>query len=70
MSREGDFTTSLGSMFQCFVTLKVKKFFLMFVYTIQAVPNAETLNGPSGEIISVSSFHSLGFHFFGISELF
>jgi len=29
-SREGDSTTSLESLFQCFVTLKVKMFFLMF----------------------------------------
>jgi len=30
ISREGDSTTSLGSLFQCSVTLRVKKFFLMF----------------------------------------
>ena len=29
-SREGDSTTSLGNLFQCSVTLRVKKFFLMF----------------------------------------
>ena len=29
-SREGDTTTSLGSLFQCSITLRVKKFFLMF----------------------------------------
>jgi len=28
ISREGDSTTSLGSLFQCSVTLRVKKFFL------------------------------------------
>ena len=32
ISREGDSTASLGSLFQCFVTLTVKKFFLMFVW--------------------------------------
>ena len=30
VSREGDSTTSLGSLFQCSVTLRGKKFFLMF----------------------------------------
>ena len=30
ISREGDSTTPLGSLFQCSVTLRVKKFFLMF----------------------------------------
>jgi len=30
ISREGDSTTSLGSQFQCSVTLRVKKLFLMF----------------------------------------
>ena len=30
ISREGDSTTSLGSLFQCSITLRVKKFFLMF----------------------------------------
>jgi len=30
ISREGDSTTSLGSLFQCSVTLRVKKFFLVF----------------------------------------
>jgi len=30
ISREGDSTTSLGSLFQCSVTLRGKKFFLMF----------------------------------------
>jgi len=30
ISREGDSTTSLGSVFQCSVTLRGKKFFLMF----------------------------------------
>ena len=30
ISREGDSTTSLGNLFQGFVTLRVKKFFLMF----------------------------------------
>jgi len=30
MSREGDSTSSLGSLFQCSVTLRGKKFFLMF----------------------------------------
>jgi len=30
ISREGDSTTYLGSLFQCSVTLRVKKFFLMF----------------------------------------
>ena len=39
ISREGDFTTSLGSLFQCSITLRVKKFFLFlsatgsFLYT-------------------------------------
>jgi len=28
-SRDGDSTTSLGSLFQCFTTLSVKKFFLI-----------------------------------------
>ena len=30
ISREGDSTTSLGSLFQCSVTLRWKKFFLIF----------------------------------------
>jgi len=30
ISREGDSTTSLGSLFQCSATLQIKKFFLMF----------------------------------------
>ena len=30
ISREGDSTTSLGSLFQCSVTLRGKKFFLLF----------------------------------------
>jgi len=30
ISRDGDSTTSLGSLFQCSVTLRGKKFFLMF----------------------------------------
>ena len=30
ISREGDSTTSLGSLFQCSVSLRGKKFFLMF----------------------------------------
>ena len=30
ISREGDSTTPLGSLFQCCVTLREKKFFLMF----------------------------------------
>ena len=30
ISREGDSTTSLGNLFQCSVTLRGKKFFLMF----------------------------------------
>jgi len=30
ISREGESTTPLGSLFQCSVTLRVKKFFLMF----------------------------------------
>ena len=30
ISREGESTTSLGNLFQCSITLKVKKFFLMF----------------------------------------
>ena len=34
ISREGDSTTSLGSLFQCSVTLRVKKFFLMFRWNI------------------------------------
>ena len=32
MPREGDSTASLGSLFQCSVTLTVKKFFPMFVW--------------------------------------
>jgi len=31
ISREGDSTTSLGSLFQCSVTLRGKKFFLILV---------------------------------------
>ena len=31
ISREGDSTISLGSLFQCSVTLTVKNFFLMFI---------------------------------------
>jgi len=34
ISREGDSTTSLGSLFQCSVTLRVKKFFLMFSWNL------------------------------------
>jgi len=30
ISREGDSTTSLGSLFQCSITFRGKKFFLMF----------------------------------------
>ena len=30
ISREGDATTSLGNLFQCSITLRGKKFFLMF----------------------------------------
>ena len=30
ISRDGDSTTSLGNLFQCFVTLKVSKLFLLF----------------------------------------
>jgi len=30
ISREGDSTASLGSLFQCSITLRMKKFFLMF----------------------------------------
>jgi len=30
ISKEGDSTIPLGSLFQCSATLKVKKFFLMF----------------------------------------
>jgi len=30
ISKEGDSTTSPGSLFQCSITLRVKKFFLMF----------------------------------------
>ena len=30
--REGDTTTSLGNLFQCSTTLKVKKLFLMFIW--------------------------------------
>ena len=33
ISREGDSTASLGSLFQCSVTLRGKKFFLMFFLT-------------------------------------
>ena len=32
ISREGDSTTSLGSLFQCSFTLRVKKFFFMFTW--------------------------------------
>ena len=32
LSREGESTTSLGSLLECFVTFKVKKFFLVFVW--------------------------------------
>jgi len=32
--REGDSTTSLGSLFQCSVTLRGKKFFLMFRWNL------------------------------------
>jgi len=34
ISREGDSTNPLGSLFQCSVTLKVKKFFLMFSWNL------------------------------------
>ena len=34
ISREGDSTTSLGSLFQCSVTLRVKKFFLKKTMTL------------------------------------
>ena len=33
ISREGDSTTSLGSLFQCSITLRVKKFFLTFSWS-------------------------------------
>jgi len=33
ISREGDYTTSLGNLFQCSVTLRVKKFFLKYRYS-------------------------------------
>ena len=36
ISREGDSTTSLGSLCQCSVTLRVKKFFLMFFLILSA----------------------------------
>ena len=32
ISREGDATTSLGSLFQCSITLRVKKFFVNVLY--------------------------------------
>ena len=37
ISREGDSTTSLGSLFQCSVTLRGKKFFLMFRRNMDAM---------------------------------
>jgi len=40
ISREGDSTTSLGSLFQCSVTLRGKKFFLMFTRNFLFVPVA------------------------------
>lgn len=38
ISREGDSTTNLGSLFQGSVTFKVKKFFLMFRWNFHFVP--------------------------------
>jgi len=38
ISREGDSTTSLGSLFQGSVTFKVKKFFLTFRWNFHFVP--------------------------------
>jgi len=35
ISREGESPTSLGSLFQCSVTLKVKKFFVKFSWNFQ-----------------------------------
>jgi len=37
ISKEGDSTASLGSLFQCSVTLRGKKFFLMFRWNMRAV---------------------------------
>ena len=36
ISREGDSTTSLGSLFQCSVTLRVRKFFTLLPYPVSA----------------------------------
>jgi len=40
ISREGDSTTSLGSLFQGSVTLRGRKFFLVFRRKLQFVPVA------------------------------
>ena len=37
ISREGDSTTSLGSLFHCSVTLRGKKFFLMEGMTLRSL---------------------------------
>ena len=48
ISREGDSTTSLGSLFQCSVTLRVKKFFgsPQLVGNLYEVPSAV----PAGQL--------------------
>lgn len=59
ITREGDFTTSLGSLIQCSVTFKVKKFFLMAVwnflyFTSWMLPLVMSL-GPAGRSLTPST---------------
>ena len=61
ISREGDSTTSLGSLCQCSVTLKVKKFFLMFrqnfrCFSLCPLPLVLS-QGTSEESLAPSSWH-------------
>jgi len=43
ISREGESTTSLGSLFQCFVTLRVKKFFLIYIFFLKILAHVRLL---------------------------
>jgi len=61
ISREGDSTTSLGSLFQCSVTLRVKKFLLMFrwnflCFSLCPLPLVLSL-GTTEKSLAPSSWH-------------
>ena len=43
ISREGESTASLGSLFQCFVTLRVKKFFLIYIFFLKILAHVRLL---------------------------